>query len=114
MCFSLTFPCVGRYTKALLPLAAFVVPYYIIFRVASWAWYVRTLTLVGISVPLVWAPIWLNQWKNLSDNLDYDWGLRDLPDTSTCVALCPSIVACGHFLMYVFLCAALYPQCAES
>lgn len=69
----------SRYTRALLPLAAFVVPYYLIFRIASWAWYVRTLALVGMAVPLFWATVWMKRWANIQDELAYDWQLEKLP-----------------------------------
>ena len=75
----------GRYTRALLPLAGFVVPYYLIFRISSWAWYVRTLALVGMAVPLFWATIWMKRWANIQDELAYDWELDKLPVDDQCV-----------------------------
>lgn len=70
----------GRVTRrVLLQLAIVMAVFFFITRYAHWATFMRGLSVVGFLVPVVWAPLVQQYWRQRQAQLHHDWGLAHVP-----------------------------------
>lgn len=72
----LTTACLCFRFAARAQLAFLMALMYLCVRWVNWGAYIRALTLVGLCVPAVWAPMMILQWRRRSNALALQWDLR--------------------------------------
>lgn len=69
---------------------------------------------MGLFVPVVWGPVWLNRWKAHSEELAFDWNIASLPDTEQCVTHCGVVVVSCHSPLHSDRCCPVLSRCSST